>query len=874
MLTALALFDASAQAGGLDIKSASWSATYKRLTISGEADDRATVTLFSVATGRQIANVTASSGGDWRVTINQPATVPCRVRAVSNGDTDESRVSNAPSNCDSAPANQLPTASAGPDQVLMLANEMGTVSVSLDGSGSSDPDGSIATYTWTGTPDPADVVNPTLNLSAGQYVFSLVVTDDKGGRSSADTVRISVNAPPPPSPSPTPTPTPSPTATPEPTATPLPSSTPQPTASPSPSPSPTASPSPSPSPTPAAVSCSPVPTDGKTAHAECIQNYTGPEVCVTCHEKQARDMHGSVHYQQGGAFPNVTNIPANFARAGKHPAKAAGELVADGLNTYCGSPTTSPRFTCANCHVGNGRFPMAQSEFEKLPLGSEEAHKQLSNVDCMTCHQEVYKRFPNPAAGYFENMVLENVVEDQNGILSAALTGQVTRVGLKGIPVLDQVTKDFQFVPADPTNPELAGMPTAKMPITALEAARTVHPTTRKSCLSCHAGAAGANGAKRGDLSTALISPPVEMDVHMSPAGANQTCSTCHNAPGDKGEGHRVRGRGLDLRANDVSARFTCDSAGCHSNRPHGDYSATTGSSRDKHAMKVACQTCHIPTYAKVVNGVGIATEILRDWQTPQVSQTACNGRGGWLPKVEEGSNLVPTYEWFDGTSRVYYIGEVLHGGPAGDVPTKVLPSAVATSLGTTSAAYVLGAPNGGVASSAAKLYPMKEHWGKLARHKATDTLVAHSTFEFFRTGDFDTAVRNGMANTPGMASTDDYEVVPVHTYQTINHGVDSSSSALACGACHSALTGGPVRMDLKGKLGYGLRTGASAVQGTRQATLDGTFNTVCRQCHSVESSGRTFTSVHSRHVQDKRKDCAACHNFSRPERGLSLSSG
>ena len=37
-------------------------------------------------------------------------------------------------------------------------------------------------------------------------------------------------------------------------------------------------------------------------------------------------------------------------------------------------------------------------------------------------------------------------------------------------------------------------------------------------------------------------------------------------------------------------------------------------------------------------------------------------------------------------------------------------------------------------------------------------------------------------------------------------------------------------------------------------------------------NNDRSFTEVHSRHVQDLGKDCAACHNFSRPERGLSLS--
>lgn len=911
----------SALAAPLSISSASWSSRYNRLTASGTAGKNAAVALSYAPSGKPLLTVNANSRGNWSATITQPATVPCRIRATSAGASVERNVSNAPSNCDRSAANATPLANAGSDQVVMLAAGQSTLDVTLDGSGSSDPDGTIAGYTWLGSPDPDDVVKPVVSLASGSYDFLLTVTDNLGAASTADSVHITVN----PAPTPTPKPNQPPTANAGKNKTvniPLGSSdvvvvldgsgsadtdgsivkytwtgNPDPADEVKPSvklasggytftlmvtddkgaTSTEATVNITVNPPP--VSCNPVPANAQQAHASCIQSYTGPEACVFCHEQKAIDMHGSVHYQEGGPFPNVTNIPASFAKAGKRPAKAADELVADGLNTYCGSPTSSPRFTCANCHVGNGRFPMAQSDFEKLPPGSEEAHKQLANIDCMMCHQEVYKRFPNPAAGFMENLTLENVIEQADGTLVASIGAgqQVVRTGLKGIPVLDQVTQDFQFIPSDPTNPDLAGLPTALMPITALEAARTVHPTTRKSCLNCHAGAAGANGAKRGDISTALISPPIEMDAHMSPAGANHTCSTCHKATGDKGESHRVRGRGLDLRPNDVAARFTCDSAGCHSNRPHGDYSATTGSSRDKHAMKVACQTCHITTYAKAINGVGVPTELARDWQDPVVSQTACNGRGGWLPKAYEGSNLVPSYQWFDGTSRVYYIGEPLHGAAAGPVPTKPLDAAMALNfkMPAGTAAYVLGAPNGSVASTASKLYPMKEHWGKLARHVDKDTLIAHSTFEFFRTGDFNAAVKASMADTPGMTSEDNYEVVPVHTFQTLNHGVDVHAKALQCGACHAAITtGGPVRMDLKGKLGYGLRLGPSAVQGTRQATLDGTVETVCKQCHSVKSSGRTFTSVHSRHVQDKRKDCAACHNFGRPERGLSLTSG
>ena len=374
----------------------------------------------------------------------------------------------------------------------------------------------------------------------------------------------------------------------------------------------------------------------------------------------------------------------------------------------------------------------------------------------------------------------------------------------------------------------------------------------------------------------------------MSPAGQNMACSDCHSAGA-----HRVRGRGLDLRVNDSPERFTCETSGCHSDRPHGDFGTGVTTTRDGHAIKVACQTCHIPTYGKV-----IATEVARDWQDPHVSQTACNGRGGWLPNEMKGAlNLVPSYAWFDGLSEVSYLGEALSGVPTiplvASIATPFKASAADSKFASTSTgnfdagdpAYVIGAPsaildgNGaidmtlGVNNGGAKLYPMKEHWGKLARNDRTGTLVPHSTFEFFRTGDYDRAIEEGLTRASNMSTSDPVSVVPVHTFQTINHGVEPEDNALSCGACHASKSGGQeVRLDLKGTLGYELRKSASVVIGTRiSGPLNGDLHRICSQCHENEREKRDFDGVHAKHVADKKRDCAACHEFSRPERGLSL---
>jgi hypothetical protein len=54
------------------------------------------------------------------------------------------------------PANTIPVANSGPDQTVDAG-----VTVTLDGSGSSDADGTIAGYTWTQTAG-----TPTVTLSS------------------------------------------------------------------------------------------------------------------------------------------------------------------------------------------------------------------------------------------------------------------------------------------------------------------------------------------------------------------------------------------------------------------------------------------------------------------------------------------------------------------------------------------------------------------------------------------------------------------------------------------------------------------------------------------------------------------------------------
>ncbi|MEQ9278366.1 MAG: PKD domain-containing protein [Balneola sp.] len=81
--------------------------------------------------------------------------------------------------------NTAPVADAGADQTLTATGA--TTSVTLDGSGSSDADGDVLTYSWS---NGATGATPTVALAKGTHVLSLTVSD--GEESDTDEVTITV----------------------------------------------------------------------------------------------------------------------------------------------------------------------------------------------------------------------------------------------------------------------------------------------------------------------------------------------------------------------------------------------------------------------------------------------------------------------------------------------------------------------------------------------------------------------------------------------------------------------------------------------------------------------------------------------------------
>jgi len=356
----------------------------------------------------------------------------------------------------------------------------------------------------------------------------------------------------------------------------------------------------------------------------------------------------------------------------------------------------------------------------------------------------------------------------------------------------------------------------AAMTITMDEAAQTVHPPERYNCLQCHAKAGGGDAVKRGDLALAQIATTdSDFDIHMAVTGADLKCQECHTTTE-----HRVAGRGSDLRPTDSDVVIDCTN--CHQDMA----TQHPGATRRRHLARVACQTCHIATYAKNASDTAAteATETHRTWL--ETHSTA----PPYHPASDKLNNLTPVYRFWNGTSRNYLLHETAVIDPATD-------------------RYPTSRPVGHVSNPDAKLYAFKYKTAEQPITNDTSQLIALDTSVFFATHDAQASTEQGLQNM-GLSPSTAYSWIETDTLQMLNHQVGNEDSALACDDCHGAANG---RIDLQEDHGY---------------EMWGPTDTVCRQCHGPETMP-SFEEVHSIHVTEEGYDCSWCHGFARPERGL-----
>lgn len=161
---------------------------------SGSTDSDGTISTYAWTkiSGPATYTITSPSSVSTTITGLVEGTYVFRLTVTDNDggtDTDDITIT-------VLPANIPPTAVAGADQSITLP----TSSVSVNGSGSTDSDGTIASYLWSKISGPVayTITSPTnvsttiTGLVAGVYVFRLTVTDDDGA-TGTDDVQITVN---------------------------------------------------------------------------------------------------------------------------------------------------------------------------------------------------------------------------------------------------------------------------------------------------------------------------------------------------------------------------------------------------------------------------------------------------------------------------------------------------------------------------------------------------------------------------------------------------------------------------------------------------------------------------------------------------------
>lgn len=312
-----------------------------------------------------------------------------------------------------------------------------------------------------------------------------------------------------------------------------------------------------------------------------------------------------------------------------------------------------------------------------------------------------------------------------------------------------------------------AGLPAAGVDLQA--AARSVGFPRRENCGGCHNYGGGGLAVKHGDLDTSLDNPDEQDDVHMG--RLDFLCIDCHG-----GHGHDIRGVAYSVAVDHRNGIACTD---CHRQQPHGD------ARLDAHTARVACQTCHIPSFANA-----IPTKMNWDWSKAGDDSRPDDAHHYLKIKGEfvYAQGVKPEYRWFDLTMDRYLIGDPV----------------------ATSGVTDINAPRGDRFAPQAKLWPFKVHRAKQPYDKGTGRLlppVTSGAGGYWHEFDWTKALAMGARNV-GLEFSGDYGFVETQMFWPLSHMVAPKERALQCQDCH----GEAGRLDWRA-LGYPadpMRTGGA----------------------------------------------------------------
>lgn len=307
--------------------------------------------------------------------------------------------------------------------------------------------------------------------------------------------------------------------------------------------------------------------------------------------------------------------------------------------------------------------------------------------------------------------------------------------------------------------PTGAGQPAAGLNLTAI--AQQAGRTSRQTCGACHFFGGGANAVKHGDLDSSMTNPSRDLDVHMG--GLGFTCADCHVVDGL--HPHLLAGSRYSKAAPDNAL---CES--CHTAQPTG-HSAIL----NRHTARVACQSCHIPTYARG----GQATKMYWDWSTAGekkpdgTEKTIKDAQGNPLYETKKGAfvwaaDLTPEYVWFNGKVRFATLDDTID-------PEKTL---------------VINVLEGGYDDALSRIVPVKRFLGRQPYDGGTGKLSIPHLFgsdakAYWKSYDWNLAMQAGQA---AVGKTFVGPIAFVETEMTWiqNHMVAPKEQSLQCADCHS----------------------------------------------------------------------------------------
>ncbi|MHC4580488.1 MAG: tetrathionate reductase family octaheme c-type cytochrome, partial [Planctomycetota bacterium] len=422
---------------------------------------------------------------------------------------------------------------------------------------------------------------------------------------------------------------------------------------------------------------------------------------------------------------------------------------------------------CLTCHSEAGRQVMQTSHWTWEYTTKDGQQLGKNNVinnycvaissnepRCTSCHVGYGYKNPETFAQMDETAVDCLVCHDRSGTYKKFPAGA-------GDPTYEE-----KIFPAGPGEPY--GKPW--LPVDSKAAAQSVGMPTRKNCGACHFNGGGGPNVKHGDLDVSMYDPSFAVDVHMDANGLDLTCQGCHTT-----HEHKIAGSRYEMDLHGSTSLESCRT--CHADHAH-DLEII-----DQHAARIACQTCHIPVYAKEKyvktwwdwSTAGELKDGTGDFEGLRVWRVEKDENGNKIYMTPKGSfmwgkGLTPEYVWFNGDTRYITLDDTFD------------PNSVVT----------INTLNGDIDDPNAVIFPVHMFGGLQPYDAVTNSLVVPNLFPtnpetaFWKNWDWAKAIGQGQASV-GRDFSGEYGFVETVMYWPLTHQVSPAEEALSCVSCHSA---------------------------------------------------------------------------------------